>query len=127
MLNDEEKEKKHNLFLYILLFLILITILSSFYFFYLKKDYDFFVEASCNPEQETCFFRDCENSMDGCPPNNLSYYHQYSIKARDFKFCPNEDCTQACETNTINCIKTECTEEDINNRVCVGLYSKTTN
>ncbi|MFA6354903.1 MAG: hypothetical protein WCW65_00555 [Candidatus Paceibacterota bacterium] len=114
-----EEDKKHNLFLYILLAGVIITILSSFYFFYFKKDYDFIVETQCNPETETCFYRDCESSPDDCPPNGLSYYNTYTLKASDFKSCVNEDCTEACTAGTINCIKTECTETDINDEVCV--------
>jgi hypothetical protein len=120
---NEKDERKHNIFLYVLFGGVLIAVASSFYFFYFKKDYNFIIETKCNPEMETCFYRDCENSLDGCPPNNLSYYNQYTIKARDFNACENEDCTFACITRVINCIKIECTQEDINNRVCVGLSS----
>jgi len=120
---NEKDERKHNIFLYVLFGGVLIAVASSFYFFYFKKDYNFIIETKCNPEMETCFYRDCENSLDGCPPNNLSYYNQYTIKARDFNACENEDCTFACTTRVINCIKIECTQEDINNRVCVGLSS----
>ncbi len=115
----EEVKREHNYFLYILLGSCLIAIISSFYFFYFKKDYNFIVEASCNPETETCFYRDCTNP-DDCPPNNLSYYNEYTLKARDFKSCLNEDCTLACTTGVINCVKTECTESDISDGTCVG-------
>jgi hypothetical protein len=117
---EEEKiiEAKYNIFLYILLAGVIIAILSSFYFFYFKKDYDFIVETKCNPETETCFYRDCTNP-DDCPPNGLSYYNTYTLKASDFKMCENEDCTVACTTGAISCSKTECTESDINDGVCV--------
>jgi len=97
----------------------LVAISASFYFFYFKKNYDFFIETKCDPAIEVCFFRDCENSPDDCPPNNLSYYNQYVIKAKDYKYCEKEDCTGACTTGIIKCIKTECTENDINNGLCV--------
>jgi len=115
----KKEDKSYNIFLYIMLGGCLVAIATSFYFFYFKKEYNFFVEAKCNPETETCFFRDCEATPDECPPNNLSYFNQYTIKARDFKNCINEDCTEACINNLIQCVKTECTEEDINNGVCV--------
>ncbi|MFA6089632.1 MAG: hypothetical protein WC755_07245, partial [Candidatus Woesearchaeota archaeon] len=54
-----------------------------------------------------------------CPPNNLSYYNQYTIKAKDFKSCVNEDCTNVCSEGIINCVKTECTEADIKGGICV--------
>ena len=118
---EEEKtpEKKHNIFLYILLGGCLISIISSFYFFYFKKDYNFLVETKCDPTKETCFYRDCTNP-DDCPPNGLSYYNQYTLKAGDFKACVDEDCTEACTTGLINCTKIECTESDISAGTCVA-------
>jgi hypothetical protein len=49
----------------------------------------------------------------------LSYYNQYTIKAKDFKSCVNEDCTNVCSEGIINCVKTECTEADIKGGICV--------
>lgn len=116
---EEKKEKRHNAFLYIMLGGCLIAIATSFYFFYFKKDYDFFIETQCDSATETCFYRDCENSPDDCPPNNFSYYNQYIIKAKDFKYCVDEDCTEACATGLIQCEKIECTESDISDSLCV--------
>ncbi|MBP9715627.1 MAG: hypothetical protein KBD48_00335 [Candidatus Pacebacteria bacterium] len=115
----EEEPKSHNVFLYILLISCAVVIATSFYFFYFKKDYNFIVETACDNTKETCFYRDC--SIDGeCPPNNLSYYNQYTIKARDFSACVNEDCTSAIQSGAVQGEKTECTEEDITNEVCVA-------
>lgn len=116
----EKKEMASNIFLYILLSGVLIAIIVSFYSFYHKKNYDFFVETACNSEMEMCFYRDCEGSPDICPPNNLSYLNQYIISAKDFKYCENEDCTEVCNNNTISCIKIECTENDINEGICIS-------
>ena len=115
-----KKDSRHNIFLYIMLAGCLIAIAVSFYFFYFKKDYDFYIETKCDPQTENCFFRDCENNPDICPPNGFSYYNQYIIKARDFKSCSNEDCTEACATNLIKCNKVECLpdEADNNGDVC---------
>jgi len=114
-----EEEKKHNIFLYVLLIGVIISIASSFYFFYFKKDFNFIVETKCNPETETCFYRDCTNP-DDCPPNGFSYYNTYTLRARDFKACGvNEDCLEACTTGAISCTKTECTESDITEGVCI--------
>lgn len=119
-MTEGEKDNKHNTLLDILLAGVLIAIAASFYSFYYQKNYDFFIETQCDPSTETCFYRDCENNLDVCPPNNLSYYNQYTIKARDFRFCPDEDCSNTCKTGVINCIKTECTEEDISNGTCLA-------
>lgn len=113
-----EDNSKHNMFLYVLLLGCLIVVASSLYFFYYKKDYNFIVETSCNPEAETCFYRDC-NNPDDCPPNGFSYYNQYKLKASDYKACTDEDCTLACTTRVIDCLKTECTDNDIDDGKCV--------
>jgi len=109
-----EDDKKHNKFLYILLGGCFLAIFSSFYFFYFKKDYDFIIEMKCDSTKENCFYRDCSDPTN-CPPNDLSYYSQYTIKARDFKYCGNEDCTVACATGLIKCVKTECIKDQANN------------
>ncbi|MFA6273775.1 MAG: hypothetical protein WC662_01310 [Candidatus Paceibacterota bacterium] len=116
----DEIQKSHSRFLYIMLGGCLITIFVSFYAFYFKKDYDFFVETQCDPEVETCFFRDCEASPDDCPPNGFSYYNEYTISAKDFSKCENEDCTEACSTGLIQCEKTECTEQDLVDEICIA-------
>lgn len=114
----EEEPKSHNVFLYILLISCAVVIATSFYFFYFKKDYNFIVETKCDPTAQTCFYRDC-SITDNCPPNNLSYYSVYTLKAKDFNQCINEDCTDFCSLNTGMCIKTECTESDISDGTCV--------
>jgi hypothetical protein len=120
------KEKKHNIFLYVLLISVIISIASSFYFFYFKRDFNFIVETKCNPETETCFYRDCTIN-DNCPSDNLSYYNTYTIKASDFKYCTDEDCTSACKTGVILCKKTECTEKEFTDGTCVAPISINTN
>ena len=113
-----EGDKKHNWFLTLIGSTALISIFVSFYFFYFKKDYNFLVETKCDPKTETCFYRDCSNP-DDCPPNGLSYYKQYNVKAYDFKSCENEDCTKACNENLISCEQISCTKDDIDQEVCV--------
>lgn len=111
-------DKKHNAFLNILLCAVIIVIVVSFYNFYYRKNYDFFIETSCDPSTEECFYRDCIHNIDLCPPNNLSYYNKYTIKARDFKYCPNEDCAETCKKGVINCIQTSCTTEEKESGLC---------
>ncbi len=114
----EEDIKSHNTFIYILLFSCFVVVAVSFYNFYLKKDYYFIVETNCDSTSETCFYRDC-SIADECPPNNLSYYSKYTINANDFAMCENEDCTNFCKENADSCVKTECTEEDIEGELCL--------
>ena len=105
-----EEDKKSNWFLWLIGISCLVAIACTFYFFYFKKNYNFIVEVACNPSKETCFQRDCTNP-DDCPPNGLSDFKRYSLNAGDFKMCENEDCTNACETETIKCEQVECVED----------------
>lgn len=113
----EEEEKKSDWFLWLISISCLVAIFVSFYFFYYKKDYDFIVEIACDISKEECFQRDCSN-LDDCPPNGLSDFKRYSLKANDFKMCENEDCTNACETGTIKCEPIECAEDEIMGESC---------
>ncbi len=115
----DENIKTHNTFISILLFSCLIVISTSFYFFFYKKDYTFLVETQCNPQTQTCFYRDCSIEGD-CPPNNLSYYNKYNLSAKDFELCVEGDCTDACALNTILCEKIECTSLDFEEGMCVN-------
>lgn len=108
-----------NYFINILILSVVLTIVLSFYKFYYQKNFDFFVETNCNHNTETCFYRDCEGSPDECPPNNLSYYSKYVLKAKDFNKCENEDYTNACLERIINCKQIGCTQEDIDSGACV--------
>ncbi|MCX6753316.1 MAG: hypothetical protein NTW62_03180 [Candidatus Nomurabacteria bacterium] len=112
-----EDKKTHNMFLYTLIISCLISIVVSFYLFYFKKNYDFIVETKCDSTTQTCFYRDC-SIAGNCPPNNLSYYNTYTMSAKDFDKCANEDCTDFCTNNTA-CVKTECTDSDIVDGTCV--------
>ncbi len=106
----EENPKYSNLFLNILVFGCVLSVIASFYFFYYRKDYDFIVEVPCNITQETCFQRDCRGD-NYCPPNGLSNFKRYSLKAGDFQACGNEDCAYACSTGAIKCEPVECQED----------------
>ena len=110
---DEEKEKPKKFltpFTIINILLFLSAIGSSFYFFYIRKDFNFIVEIPCDTTKEQCFQRDCTNP-DDCPPNGLSDFKRYSLKASDFKYCKNEDCTSVCENGEIKCEQITCTED----------------
>ena len=106
----ETEEKKINWFLLLISLSCAVTILSSFYSLYYKKNYDFIVEVSCDPSLETCFQRDCSNP-DDCPPNGLSDFKRYTLKAYDFNKCENEDCTNACLNGLIECKQISCIED----------------
>jgi hypothetical protein len=87
--------------------LLIVTFLfavgASYYKYYYTKDYDYLVEAKCDPSTEKCFFRDCDNQPDLCPPNNLSYYKEYYVKAYDFPKCSDNSCETECSMGVIGC------------------------
>lgn len=108
--NVEKPKKFFTLFTIINIFIFLGVIFASFYFFYFKKNYNFFVEVACDPTQSQCFKRDCSDP-DNCPPNGLETFKRYSIKASDFKYCENEDCSVACESGQIKCDEIKCIKD----------------
>jgi hypothetical protein len=81
----------------------------NFHKFVLTKNYDFYVEAPCNPAEEVCFVRDCE---DYCPPNGMAVYKVWAISAADFKACADETCEEACEGGVIKCDPVVCNPEE---------------
>ncbi|MES3004652.1 MAG: hypothetical protein V4690_00905 [Patescibacteria group bacterium] len=98
----------------IILFIVMcgVAVGASYYKYYYTKDYYFLVEATCDPETQVCNFRDCENEPDLCPPNGLSYYNEYQIKAYDFPKCSDNSCKLECENQTIYCELIPPTEEN---------------
>lgn len=118
MPEGDEKER-FNIFSILIVGLFVITALSNFYFFYFQKDYDFIVETACDPTKEKCFERDCSNP-DDCPPNELSNFKRYVLKANDFQYCENEDCENACGSGTIKCEQVGCSEDEYLGEYCVS-------
>jgi hypothetical protein len=106
---EQQQKKSNSWFLKTLVACCFISVFVSFYLFYYKKNYNFIVEFPCNTSKEICFQRDCTNP-DDCPPNELSDFKRYSLNARDFYKCENENCTNACETGTIKCEPVTCVE-----------------
>lgn len=113
----EGAKKENSVFLLLLLGGCFMVIATSFYFFYIKKDYEFIVETSCDPTKETCIQRDCTNP-DDCPLNGLSDFKRYTLNAGDFAACENEDCANACETKAIQCTQIECVEDELAGESC---------
>ena len=92
--------------------IFVLAIASSFYFFYYKKNFNFIVEIPCDSQKEECFLRDC-SLPDNCPPNQLSSFKRYTVKAKDFQnYCQQDDCTLACENKQINCQTIKCQEDE---------------
>ena len=105
-----DEDKKNNWFLWLIGVSCLVVILVSFCSFYFKKNYNFIVETACDTSKEECFQRDCANP-DDCPPNGLSDFKRFSLKASDFQYCQNEDCTMICENRAIKCAPVKCVQD----------------
>lgn len=95
---------------------LILAIGSSYYRYFYSKNFDYLVEANCDPEVENCFYRDCESSPDDCPPNGLVNYKSYKVKAYDFKKCSDNSCLNECVSGTISCEVIACDVE--NGDVC---------
>jgi hypothetical protein len=114
------EEKSSNWFLLLLVGGSILVTAVSFFQFYIRKDYSFEVETSCDPTTEACFYRDCEGEGNFCPPNGLSYYKRYSINAGDFDSCTGGDCASVCVTGMIACIQIVCDDSSsAEGSVCV--------
>ena len=100
-------------FLKLLMASVAVVIIATGYKFLIKKDYDFVVEAPCNPALTTCFQRDCNEEE--CPPNGLENFRVFTLKAYDFPKCSDNSCLQECTSKTISCAETICgeSEEDV--------------
>ena len=99
-----------------LLVLVVVTIAllpigMSFYKYYYSKDYDYLIEAECDPLKEICYSRDCTNP-DDCPPNGLSVYKEFYVKAFDFEKCTNNSCHKECVSGLIKCTPIPCGDSD---------------
>src|SRR3989344_8722729 len=107
----EPKKFNVNNVLTILFFITFLAVIGSTWYSYLyTKNFDYLVEAPCDTNNEKCFYRDCENEPDSCPPNGLSNYKQFYIKAYDFPQCSDNSCAQECETGMLVCKPIECNE-----------------
>ena len=103
-----KKINSNGFFFGLLLTCSVVSIGASFWKYYYMEDYDFIVEAPCDPKTETCFVRDCEANPDSCPPNGLSNYEVFQVKAYDFNKCADNSCKSECEASKIACMQVEC-------------------
>ncbi len=122
----EEPKIIHNFFLYSILLSCFLVVGYSFYSFYLQKDFNFIVEVYCDPNEKTCFKRDCSD-LKMCPPNGLIVFNRYTIKASDFSMCKDEDCYRSCEDGIIDCKPIGCSANEEMGESCVSPQKYTAN
>lgn len=97
---------------YFFLLTFVLAISFSFYKYYYTADFNYRIEAACDPLQEKCYYRPCDTNPDECLPNGLSYYKIYYIKAYDFPKCADNSCKAECETGKIKCDPLPCDEDN---------------
>jgi hypothetical protein len=95
--------------------LILLTTLSviiyNFYTFYYLRDYTFLVEASCDPQEQSCYIRSCTEEGE-CPPNGLEQFRMFEINASNFDKCSDNSCANECIVGSIECEEIPCDEDN---------------
>ena len=91
----------------VFLLLLVATIFRGMYVYYVSKEYYYVVEAFCDSASEKCFERDC-SVQDDCPPNGLSIYKKYFIKAHDFATCTDNSCANVCAQTQGICAQIIC-------------------
>lgn len=97
----KESSKRSHYFEIACFLAVAIVLIFPFKKFVLDRDFFYVVEVPCDPQKETCLYRDC--STDECPPNQLNDYKRYKISARDFSICRSESCYLECEARKIMC------------------------
>ncbi len=108
--NAETMEASSKALLWAISLSVVAVILSTAYLFLVLKNYDFVVEASCDPAaEEGCFYRDC--STGECPPNELEYYRVFLVSAKDFDSCSDNSCLKECTEGSIRCEEVTCDAE----------------
>lgn len=75
------------------------------------QNYDYLVEASCDPLIELCYARDCESGE--CPPNELMFYKIFALPASEFTSCDDNTCANMCAKSADSvCTEYPCSEEN---------------
>lgn len=93
-----------------------VVIVGAMFKYYVTKEYNFFIETSCNPDTEYCYSRDCEN--DDCPPNGFVDYKRYKLRAYQFDACESDGCENYCH-NLKQCIEIPCGDDSED--ICSGV------
>ena len=88
---------------------IALTFASSVYTHVVSEDFYYFIEATCDPEAQSCFVRDC--SFEECPPNELDTYKVYKVSAALFSKCQDNECSNICPYDE-QCIELSCHSQE---------------
>lgn len=97
-------------FLLSLFITFLAVIGSTAYIFFIKSDYSYFIEAACDPNTTSCYYRDCSEE-DACYEYQTDIYKLYEIEATEFEKCGGLACVEQCESGVIECTEVACDPE----------------
>lgn len=97
-------------FLFSLFITFVAVIISTAYIFFVTNEHDYVIEASCDPETTTCFYRDCSEE-DACYEYQEEIYKLYSIDSDEFKKCGGLACAEQCLSGAIECLEIACDPE----------------
>lgn len=86
-----------------------IVAVSALARYVIVQDFTFQVEVPCDPEEQTCYLRDCE--IDYCPPNNLTEYTLYNIRGYEYQACTTGTCILYCAREESQCEEILCDSE----------------
>lgn len=107
--------------------LLCLTIASSYYKYLVLKDYIVESETSCDPYNETCYVKHCDNSEKGActgnPDEDISYYKIEYRNARNIICTGDNDCDFSCTESEKDCGEVACTADDSESIEC---YTKKT-
>lgn len=110
-------EKKTFIFLSIMGFLIFVSIAVTFVRFFVFRDYTISMEIVCNPLEENCFVRSCENELASCEEKEKYQYYKIirknASKISDCRTGSLEDCGPIhCAPDEPECLEILCTHDN---------------
>jgi hypothetical protein len=98
----------NKIFLSVISLSVLVVLCMAAYKFFWLGNYNFIVEAECDPSSKNCFYRDC--SLEECPPNGIESYSMFKVSAADFSMCTDDSCLSECVAGTVSCQEISCDE-----------------
>lgn len=102
-------DKKNKILLIVVILLVVYAVLSAYYRFFVVRDYQIITEISCDPETESCFVYEDEET-------ELYYYKLINKNAANISDCNphREECDElSCEDGEEDCKITYCDPEDL--------------
>jgi hypothetical protein len=111
--DKSQSSKRQRSIIILFSFLILASLIAVLCRVYLRGDYMLSSEVGCDPAEESCFVRVCEEE---CDPENL--YEYYKIRTVSAAYAPTcnpliEECPDIACSAIPTCVETLCTEENV--------------